>query len=59
VRRIVPRSVTLIGTAPDPAKYCSARFLFGTFASMGNVDSESSGRRQKGRGNRGVLCGGF
>jgi hypothetical protein len=35
-RLIVRRSVTLIGTAPDAAKYSSARFLFGAFASMGN-----------------------
>jgi hypothetical protein len=33
-RLIVPRSVTLIGTAPDAARYSTARFLFGSFASM-------------------------
>jgi hypothetical protein len=33
-RLIVRRSVTLIGTAPDAAKYSSARFLFGGFANM-------------------------
>jgi hypothetical protein len=48
-RLIVRRSVTLIGTAPDAAKYSSARFLFGAFASMGNVDSGS--RRQTAREN--------
>src|ERR1700682_2537659 len=33
-RLIVPRSVTLIGSAPDAARYSSASFLFGNFASM-------------------------
>ena len=33
-RLIVPRSVTLIGTAPDAARYSTARFLFAAFASM-------------------------
>jgi hypothetical protein len=46
-RLIVPRSVTLIGTAPDAARYSTARFLFGGFASMAVIDSDIRGRRQK------------
>jgi hypothetical protein len=41
---------TEIGTAPDAARYCSARFRFGDRASM--IDSDESGRRhgEKSRG---------
>jgi hypothetical protein len=40
------RSATLIGTAPDAAKYSSARVLFGAFASMAAIDSEIRERRR-------------
>ena len=43
------RSMMLIGTAPLRARYSAARFRFGAFASMGNVDSGS--RRQTAREN--------
>src|SRR5260370_1704853 len=36
---IVPRSVTLIGTALDVARYWSPRYLFGAFANMKVIDS--------------------
>jgi hypothetical protein len=44
-RLIVPRSVTLIGTAPDAAKYSSARFLFGAFASWATSIVGRAGKR--------------
>jgi hypothetical protein len=34
VEHIPSRSVTLIDTAPDAARYSTARFMFGGFASM-------------------------
>jgi hypothetical protein len=40
----------LIGTAPLAARYATARFRFGAFASMAAVDTEISGRRQKAPG---------
>jgi hypothetical protein len=43
-------SMTLIGTAPLAARYATARFRFGAFASMAAVDTEISGRRQKAPG---------
>jgi hypothetical protein len=48
------RSMMAIGTAPHAARYSVARFTFGAFASMGNVDNDIRGRRQKECGNRRV-----
>jgi hypothetical protein len=59
-KRTVPsflRSMIVIAAAPDAAKYCSARFRFGGFASMGNVDSEIRGRRQNPGENPDFLSG--
>jgi hypothetical protein len=39
-----PRKI-VIGTAPDAARYCSARLRLGAFASMAGIDSGISGRR--------------
>jgi hypothetical protein len=36
-RLIAPRSVTLIGTAPDAVRYSIARFLFGGFRDRAKV----------------------
>jgi hypothetical protein len=38
-----PEVSNQIAPAPDAARYCSARFLFGAFASMAWVDSEMPG----------------
>jgi hypothetical protein len=43
-------SMMVIGTAPLAARYATARFRFGAFASMAAVDTEISGRRQKAPG---------
>jgi hypothetical protein len=51
----VPKEVIQIAAAPDAARYCSARFRFGDFASMGNVDSRIGGRRH-GKKPRGRRC---
>jgi hypothetical protein len=40
IEHIPSRSITLIGTAPDAARYSSARFLFGGFGvAVGNLVS--------------------
>jgi hypothetical protein len=42
-----PCSMIEIAAAPLASRYATARFLFGAFASMGNVDTGIRSRRQK------------
>jgi hypothetical protein len=44
------RDLIEIAAAPLASRYATARFLFGAFASMADVDTEIGGGRQKVRG---------